>query len=249
MNGLAMPKRATPGNGSRQRLLLFDIDGTLVRCGVQVRPIFTGAMVEVFGGHRPLDGYQFAGKTDPQIVLELAHGNGLSDEEILRRLPTMRTLYHARLDAGLDVEKMVLLPAVEPLLSRLEQRAQCAFGLLTGNWRDCAEVKLARFGLWDRFPFGAFGDDGVNRPDLVPAALERAQRLLGYAHAPEEVIIVGDSARDVACAHAHGIRAIAVATGFASEEALHQAGADWVYPDLAVAAANHPWLAGTDLAA
>lgn len=224
------------------RLLLFDIDGTLVRCGAQVRPIFSRAMVEAFGGHRPLDGYKFAGKTDPQIVLELAGGNGLNDEEILARLPTMRAIYHRSLATNLDVEQMVLLPAVEPLLDRLEHHSERAFGLLTGNWRECAEVKLERFGLWRRFPFGAFGDDGPHRPDLVPAALRRAERLLGHTYRPEQVAIVGDSALDIACAHAHGIRAIAVATGFAREEALHEAGADWVYPDLTAAANDHPWL-------
>ncbi len=226
-----------------KRLLLFDIDGTLVRCGAQVRPIFSQAMVHAFGGHRPLDGYQFAGKTDPQIVLELAGDNGLSNEDILARLPTMRATYHRNLAARLDVEQMVLLPAVESLLARLEAHPDRAFGLLTGNWRECAEVKLERFDLWHRFPFGAFGDDGPHRPDLVPAALRRAEKLLGHAYRPEHVVIVGDSARDIACAHAHGIRAIAVATGFASEEALREAGADWVYADLAAAACDHPWLA------
>lgn len=224
------------------RLLLFDIDGTLVRCGPQVRPLFCGALIEVFGGHLPLDGFHFAGKTDPQIVLELAAGQGLGPDEIHARLPAMRTLYHQRLAAGLDATRMVLLPGARDAVARIAAGGDRVVGLLTGNWRDCAQVKLDRFDLWRGFPFGAFGDDAVDRRDLVPIALERAHGACGRRFTADQVLIIGDSPRDIDCAHAHGARCLAVATGFSREETLRRAGADWVYPDLAAALADHDWL-------
>lgn len=227
----------------RPRLLLFDIDGTLLRCGKQVRPLFCGALEGVYGGHRPLAGYGFAGKTDPQIVLELAGDGSLDHETIHARLGAMEADYLARLEAGLDARRMELLPGVRALLDRLDARNDIAVGLLTGNWRSCARVKLDRFALWSRFPFGAFGSDAAHRPDLVPVARERARAATGRRFDARDILIIGDSALDVACAHAHGVRALAVATGFADEEALRACGADWVAPDLVAAAREHPWLA------
>jgi len=225
------------------KLILFDVDGTLLRCGVQVRDLFTGALTEVFGGHAPVDGFRFAGKTDPQIVLELVRPLGLDDGAILARLPEMREAYRRRLAAGLERDRMELLPGVVPLLERLAERDDVAIGLLTGNWQATAQVKLGRFDLDRFFPFGAFGDDGVDRRQLAPVALDRAAATTGRRFAPADALIIGDSHRDVDCARAAGIPSLAVATGFATPGALARAGADWVYPDLERAAREHPLLA------
>lgn len=227
-----------------KHLVLFDIDGTLLRCGPQVRPLFVGALRSVFGVHGSLEGFTFAGKTDPQIVLELIGATGRADHEIAPRLDEMRRVYHARLDAGLRAERMTLLPGVVPLLERLGARDDVTIGLLTGNWRVCAGVKLGRFDLGRHFTFGAYGDDAVDRRELVPVALERAEASAGRRFAPAETLIIGDSERDVDCARAGGARSLAVATGFSPEARLRRAGADWVFPDLAEAAAEHPLLAG-----
>ena len=224
------------------RLILFDIDGTLVECGPQVRPLFAAALVEVYGRTGDLDRYDFAGKTDPRIVRDLLAGAGLTEAEVVAGLPRMRELYLARLEAGLLRRGMRLLPGVRELLGRLARRAGLTVGLLTGNWEPGARTKLARFDLNRFFAFGAFGCDAVDRSDLPPVALQRAALVAGERFLPEETLIVGDSVHDVRCARAHGIPCLAVATGRTPASALAAAGADWVVADLHAAAAVLPVL-------
>ena len=224
-----------------KRLLLFDIDGTLLRCGPQVRPLFVGALEEVYGAYDGLDGYEFGGKTDPRIVLDLVTAAGLDRRSVLPRLGRMRDLYVERLEAGLDRERMCLLPGVVDLLDRLSRRDDLALGLLTGNWSGGAAVKLSRFDLGRFFSFGAFGDDGVDRRELVPVALHRATEATGLRFAPEDVLVIGDTVLDVDCAQAAGIPSLAVATGWTDAARLHEAGADWVFSDLVEAAEEFHW--------
>lgn len=221
------------------RLLLFDVDGTILRCGPQVRPILVDTMREVYGvAELRLDGYDFSGKTDQQIVLELVELAGLARDEAVEGLPRARDVYLAHLEARLDRGLMEVLPGVEELLGELTARAGVALGLLTGNWEAGARIKLSRFGLDRFFPFGAFGDDAIERPELLPVALERAHRATGRRFAPEEVLIVGDSCRDVACGQAHGVPVLAVTTGWTPAERLAEAGAHRVVASLAGLAAE-----------
>lgn len=226
------------------RLLLFDIDGTLLSCGPQVGPIFLSALAETYGrpGCRE-PGYSFAGKVDPGIVLDLMRAAGMDEEEVLSGLETMRERYARRLEADLRASKMRLLPGVRELLDALHARQELWMGLLTGNWEVGARTKLGRFDLNRYFSFGGFGDDGIQRGDLVPPALERARRAAGRDFLPEEVLVIGDTPHDVACAHAHGLRVLAVATGTIPAEELEAAGADWVAKDLLEAATMIPVLA------
>jgi len=214
------------------RLILFDIDGTLVQCGSQVRDLFTGALGEVYGKTVETAGYSFAGRTDPGIVHDLLRDVGLPEDEVEAGLPAMRRSYLQRLEAGLDVRRMRLLPGVLELLEELALRPDVTVGLLTGNWSDGARIKLSRFDLNRFFPFGAFGDDGVDRNALPPVALERAFAATGRRFRPRETLIIGDSLLDVACGRASGVPVLAVATGFTRAEALAEAGADWVVEDL-----------------
>jgi phosphoglycolate phosphatase-like HAD superfamily hydrolase len=220
------------------RLVLFDIDGTLLTCGRQVRALFGAALEEVFGTAGGLDGYSFAGRTDPRIVLDLVGAAGVPAGEVRAALPRVREAYLRRLAAGLEARRMTLLPGVRDLLERLSAAPDVALGLLTGNWEAGARIKLSRLDLDRYFPFGAFGDDGVERHELPPVALERAARHTGRRFAPAEVLIVGDSAEDVACARAHGVACLAVTTGWTPAEALRAAGASWVMADLPAAVAN-----------
>jgi len=229
---LLRPPERAPGKILAVRLILFDVDGTLVRCGSQVRPIFAEAMVEVFGTAGELDSYDFSGKTDQQIVLELLLGSGYARGEVLRGLPRMRDRYLAGLEERLDRRGMELLPGVEALVRGLTARADVVIGLLTGNWRRGAEIKLSRFGLDRFFPFGAFADDAVDRNELPPVALERAAVATGHRFAPADALIVGDSVRDVECARVHGLPVLAVTTGWTSAEGLRCAGADRVVESL-----------------
>lgn len=216
------------------RLLLFDVDGTLVRCGTQVRPILADALLEVYGvAELTVDGYDFSGKTDQQIALELLALVGFDRERVARDLPRLRDAYLERLEARLDRDLMELLPGVEELLEALAPRRDVALGLLTGNWQGGARIKLGRFGLERYFAFGAYGDDAVERSELLPVALERASRATGRRFTPADALIVGDSERDVACGRAHGVPVLAVTTGWTSAGDLAAAGADRVVASLA----------------
>jgi len=225
------------------KLVLFDIDGTLLSCGPQVRPLFAGALMEVFGTTGAIDAYDFTGRTDPGIVLDLVRGAGVPDAVVREGLLRMRELYTGRLERSLDRAGMRLLPGVVEILERLSGREDVVLALLTGNWEPGAKAKLSRFGLEGYFPFGAFGCDGIERSDLPPVALDRAERATGRRFRPEEVLIVGDSIHDVSCAHAHGIPCLAVETGRTPGETLRAVGADWVIPDLRQAAGAVSWLA------
>lgn len=211
-------------------------------CGPQVRPLFARALVEIFGTSGECDRYDFAGKTDPWIVLDLMTAAGVPEDEVRRLLPEIRRNYLEKLEGALDREGMRLLPGVGELLERHAERSDLALALLTGNWEPGARTKLSRFDLNRFFTFGAFGCDGVDRSELPPVALERAEERVGRRFAPEETLIIGDSLYDVSCARAHGIPCLAVATGRTPAESLRAAGADWVAPDLPAALRMIDWL-------
>ena len=206
------------------KLVLFDIDGTLVDCGGQARLAFADALQHVMGTTGGLESYDFSGKLDGRIVTDLLLGMGLSREDVRVKLPVVRSAYLERLEHTLFVEKMRLLPGVGELLESLQSRDDIALGLLTGNWEQGGRIKIGRFDLNRYFPFGSFGDDAMGRNDLPPIALARAFDAHGCEFAARETVIVGDSLLDVECAKAHGINCLAVATGKtdAAELAAHK---------------------------
>lgn len=223
------------------RLLLWDIDSTLMSCGSQVRPLFAQSLIDVYGTAGACDAYDFAGRTDPRSVIDLMTGAGWAEEEVRQRLPEMRSLYLERLEKGLEREGMRLLPGVVELLERLAVRSDLTLALLTGNWEPGARTKLSRFDLNRFFAFGAFGCDGTDRDQLPPVALDRAEQRTGRRFHPTETLIIGDSLHDVSCARAHGIPCLAVATGRTPAESLRAAGADWVAADLPEALTMIEW--------
>jgi phosphoglycolate phosphatase-like HAD superfamily hydrolase len=220
------------------KLVLFDIDGTLVDCGGQSRRPFAEALLEVFGETGDLDGYDFSGKTDTGIVYDLMTGAGLARERVLAGTEAVREAYLPRLERTLEVERMRLLPGVTRLLAGLAARADVTLGLLTGNWERGARIKLSRHDLNRFFAFGSFGDGRLGRDELPPAAWKVARAATGRAFTAATTLIVGDSLLDVACARAHGIPCLAVATGWTRSAALVDAGADWVLDDLAGAGSH-----------
>ena len=229
------------------RLVLFDIDGTLLHCGPQVAPIFLDALEQVFGVRGDTATYSFAGRTDPQIVFDLMRAAGVGESEIVDGLQQVHDRYVVRLEEELDVRQMRLLPAVEPLLESLAGRDDLVLGLLTGNWHRGARAKLERFGLNRYFSFGGFGEDGVVRQQLFHAGVDRALETCGKAFPAHEVLLVGDTELDVECAVETGAKILAVATGRTTEADLRAAGASWVVEDL-THAVGHPALAPAALA-
>ncbi len=214
------------------KLILFDIDGTLLDCGRQVKSFFADAMTETFGTSGEIDRYDFAGKTDHQISFDLLQDAGVGAESIAAGLPRMKERYFGTLDRGLDRESMRLLPGVLDTLEALARRPGVALGLLTGNWERGARIKLGRFDLNRFFPFGAFGDGAAERKALPPRALETAERVHRRRFQAADTVIVGDTKHDVDCARAHGAGSIGVTTGRYTEAELRQAGADRVVAGL-----------------
>ena len=225
------------------RLLLFDIDGTLVRCGPQIGPIFMGALKRTFGQTGNVRAYDFGGRTDTEAVIDLMTEAGLPRAEVEGRMGEVRSHYGDLLER-LDPGQMRLLPGVVELLEELAAARDTCVALLTGNWEIGARAKLEPFGLNRFFDFGAFGEDGVRRNELVPVAVERAAMRLGARPDASDVVIIGDTVRDVACGEAHGIPVLGVATGFTPGDHLQEAGADWVAADLRHATARRVLLDG-----
>jgi phosphoglycolate phosphatase-like HAD superfamily hydrolase len=214
-------------------IVLFDIDGTLVLTGRAGLRGMNAAFSRLYGSTEALDGIPVAGRTDRAIVSDALRAAGLAvtDDEILR----LREAYIA--DLQVEIGRKVpdfsgVLPGVEALLAELEGQPSVSVGLLTGNFQAGARIKLGHFDLWDRFPYGAFGDDHDDRNALVPIALARARETGVAAPAADRVVVIGDTPLDVACAHAHGARAVAVATGSYSSDQLRAAGADVVVETL-----------------
>ncbi|XAM01271.1 HAD hydrolase-like protein [Phycisphaeraceae bacterium D3-23] len=218
-------------------LLLFDIDGTLmITKGAGSRCLHRAGR-RVFG-----ESFEWTditvGTLDPQIFAQLAQHNGIGDSG--EHLERFRDTYLAELEAELgrigdDITRMPGIPALlDTLHARTGDDGDLTLGLLTGNFIRAAHLKLNAAGFdLARFPVTAFAEDGSERNDLPRIAMERARAHTGEAVDPGRVYIIGDTPRDVACAHANGCVAVAVATGRYSVEQLHEAGGDLVLDSLA----------------
>ena len=214
-----------------RRLILFDIDGTLV-WGGPAKDAFCQALVEVYGTAGDPGMVSFAGKTDPQIARELLSGVGLNGPEIDAGLDELWTRYLGHLGEMILDDPPAVLPGVLDLLDALAAYDDVGLGLLTGNIAGGAALKLGSAGLWGRFGFGSFGSDHEERDELPSIAMERARGLWGPGLAASDAVVVGDTPRDVACGKAGGMRTIAVATGHFTADDLASTGADHVVPDL-----------------
>lgn len=209
------------------RLLLFDVDGTLVTTDGAGRRALAQALQTVFGTTGGLDGYDLRGKTDPRIVLDVLGAVGLDGAAIRARLDDCFDVYARALAGEIGAGGRVRsLPGVEEVVRRLDGRSDVVLGLVTGNIEAGARIKLEPTGLWSRFRTGAFGSDHADRRRLPSLATRRAHALTGHAFAPGEVLVIGDTPWDVDCARAFGARAIAVATGHYRRSELEACGPD-----------------------
>jgi phosphoglycolate phosphatase-like HAD superfamily hydrolase len=207
------------------RLVLFDIDGTLILTGRAGLRGMSAAFERIYGIPDALAGISFAGRTDRAIVSDALRGMGLEPDEAA--VQELRAAYLAHLTEEIvkPVPDSRVLPGVWNLLEALAGRDDVAVGLLTGNFEGGAAIKLGHFDLWRRFAFGAFGDRHLDRRDLVPVAVEAAARA-GVRVPLDRTVVIGDTPLDIDCAQAHGVRCIAVATGPFSREELATAAPD-----------------------
>jgi phosphoglycolate phosphatase len=218
-----------------KRLVLFDIDGTLLSARGAPRRAFTRAMLEVYGTTGPVATHRFDGKTDPQIARELLRLAGVSDAVIDDGLAALWSSYirELRQELAEPAHETHVYPGIRELLAQLESRQdEVVLGLLTGNIAEGASLKLDSAAIRTGFRVGAFGSDCERRDGLPPVAVERARAEVGVTFSRRDIVIIGDTPSDVTCGRALGVRAIAVATGSHAPEALELAGADVVFNDL-----------------
>lgn len=203
-----------------RRLVLFDIDGTLLSAAGASAAALREALLAHFGSTGPLEDYDYSGKTDPQIVRELMRGAGFEDAVIDERMGEVLALYLRLIAERLRPEHVRPKPGVVDLVLALARDPRVTLGLLTGNLEPGARLKVEPLGLNHHFPFGAFGSDHEDRYRLPPVAVERARAHTGNVFAGKRVVIVGDSIHDVRCGRSLGVRAVAVATGMTSVDTL-----------------------------
>ena len=211
-------------------ILLFDIDGTLVRTGGAGKAAMEAGLRETFGVAEVRDVVAYSGRTDRAIARDLLAAHGIDPTPANQ--DRLRDAYLARLPESLHTFGGKVCPGVAELLGHLRPRPGVVLGLLTGNIRTGARHKLAHFGLWDYFACGGFGDEHYERDDVARLAMAEVRAHLGRDFDARDVWVIGDTPLDVRCARAVGARAVAVATGWHAAEELAGHDPDFLLADL-----------------
>jgi phosphoglycolate phosphatase-like HAD superfamily hydrolase len=217
------------------KLVLFDIDGTILLTAGAGRRAIVAAITEEVSYTDAFEQVRFDGKTDPQIVAELLEAAGDPDPRNPDRIASVCRRYLAYLSRELEQPgtRTTVMPGVSPLLERLELEAGLVVGLLTGNVAEGAALKLRSGGIDPaRFRVGAYGSDAAHRPELPAIAARRAERFLGRVPEGEDVVIIGDTPADIHCGQGIAARAIGVATGGYSYTDLAACAPHAVFDDL-----------------
>ena len=200
------------------KLLLFDIDGTLLHANGSGRQAIEQALSDVFDQPISTEGVTFSGRTDPGIMRDILTQNGVAatTSNIARAIGAYESLV---LETG-DPNDVTLIPGVPPLLDRLSSRSDVMLALLTGNIRSTAFWKLKAVGLDPHFSFGAFGSDDGERRNLPPVAVRRAKKHTGHTFVGSDVVIIGDTQHDIQCGRGIGAFSVGVCTGSYSRDDL-----------------------------
>ncbi|HWQ25787.1 MAG TPA: HAD family hydrolase [Chlorobaculum sp.] len=196
-----------------RKLVLFDIDGTLVKVGIVNRRVLADALIEVYGTEGSTGRHDFSGKMDGAIIYEVLGNTGLERREIAEKFDKAKEVYITLFRERAQPSDITLLEGVRELLDELSARSDILLGLLTGNFEDSGRHKLKLPSIDHYFPFGAFADDALERTDLPHIALERACRITGTNFSSSEIVIIGDTEHDIKCARVLDAHSIAVATG------------------------------------
>ncbi|HNQ72243.1 MAG TPA: HAD family hydrolase [Verrucomicrobiota bacterium] len=213
------------------KLVLFDIDGTLVHTGGAGVKAFAKTFATEFGLTQGLEHMRFAGGTDTALVRKFFHLNGITPAA--EHFTRFFEHYVFWLDHLLPQSETATCPGVWELIRALQALPDApTLGLLTGNIQLGAEIKLRHFNLWSEFVLGAFADDHEERDDIARAAHRRGAQFLGRPLRGAEVLVIGDTPLDIKCGRAIGAHVLAVATGGATREALEQHQPDWLISDL-----------------
>tara|TARA_B100000902_G_scaffold8086_1_gene10221 strand:+ start:2923 stop:3606 length:684 start_codon:yes stop_codon:yes gene_type:complete len=213
------------------RVILFDIDGTLISTGGAGIKAFGEAFESAFGISNATENTKFSGRTDYSLFRELCQWNKV--EFSISNRDLFFEHYLRLIDNHLDESEGGPFPGVVKMLDDLVSSPNApAIGLLTGNIEEGARRKLSTYSLWEKFSFGGFANDNEDRNLIAAAAKEKASKYLGYHLDGSEVVVVGDTPKDVACGKYIGARTLAVATGGSTLEDLEACKPDWAVPDL-----------------
>jgi phosphoglycolate phosphatase len=213
------------------KLVLFDIDGTLLTDRGASREAFGEALREVYAYDGDLSRYDFSGRTDPQITHMVLNDAGFSREEIDAKLTGLWEIYLGGLARNATPERVRVMPGMRQLVAALHEHDDVVLALLTGNIERGARLKLGGAGLNEYFPFGAFGSDSADRTELPPVAIRRASHHLGKHFQGSDVVIIGDSIYDVRCGVPYDATTIAVASGKTPADVLRAENPRYFFDD------------------
>lgn len=214
---------------SSRRLILFDIDGTLITSGGAGEAALVRAMKSRFGIQEDFKEIVLAGATDALIARALLAKHGL--ESSAENISSLLDSYLHHLSECMPAYQGRVLPGLLSLLDALRAHPEAVLALLTGNLVRGAELKLRHYGVWDYFEFGAFADDHHDRNELGKFASSRAEERYGAPFPPERIFVIGDTPRDIACGRAIGAKTVAVATGGATRDELAAHHPDFLFDD------------------
>lgn len=213
-----------------KRLLLWDIDGTLLYTQGVGRKSMIAAARDVFGFETDWARVDHVGRTDSFIFRRILENAGARWDDL--SMQRFRDRYVELLEKNIAEIPNEPLPGVRELLDAAHESPDYVQGLLTGNFEVAARIKLRHFGLEGYFDFGAYGEESENRAALAPIALERASKFFDHLLDPQDIAVIGDTPHDLSCARALRARAVIVATGVQSMEELRVHGPDLLLADL-----------------
>lgn len=216
-----------------RRLVLFDVDGTLLWPDGLGRTSLIAALRRVYGTEGSIETYSFAGRTDREIVRDVLTAVGIDEETVWAQFGNVRTALIEEVIHRLPQHNIQPCPGAMELITALTAHGEMLLGLLTGNIQETALIKLRAAGFDPSdFQLGAYGDDAIERSDLPPLAVVRAQALTGRRFVGKQIVIIGDTPADVTCGRGVGARSMAVCTGWVTREDLAAVAPDFLFDDL-----------------
>ena len=215
-----------------KKLVLFDIDGTLLTVNSINRRVLMDALREVYGTEGSAGTHNFAGKMDSVIIYEVLQNAGLSDASIAEKFDKAKETYIEMFRMQAKHTDILVMEGIRELLDKLSASSEVMIGLLTGNFEGSGRHKLLLPDINHYFSFGAFADDAASRNELPQVAVDKAYQLTGEKFSEQNIVIIGDTEHDIACARAVNAKSIAVATGLYSSTELKKHNPHILYENL-----------------
>lgn len=216
----------------KMKAVLFDIDGTILNCNKAGKHSLIQACLDVFGTVGRMEKVDFQGKTDPLILAESLSAMGFTEEAIRNGTEELKKKYFIHLEENIRNYDTVVMPGIHKLLKSMSDTKNIILGILTGNFKTSAEIKLAAAGVKDYFKLGAYGDNAPDRNGLPLVAKKIIDEIYTSEINFNDIYIIGDTVYDIECAKQSGAVSISVGTGWAEKESLLSLNPDFYFEDL-----------------